>query len=132
VKLRDLEGQLIRYAPYDDTWTELHNGKEVRVSGIRHAHKHVDSLAEATGVRFLCPVCLLNNSGQRPGVHSCICWFVGVPLPENGGPHPAPGRWHVDPCSTGLDDLTFCGPGAFSVALPCGHGYIENGEFNIR
>jgi hypothetical protein len=132
MKLRDLEGQLIRYEPYTDTWVEIREGRRLEVTGIRQSWKDVVALSEATGVSFVCPICLQKNTGRRPGVHSWICWFHGVPLPEQGGPHPAPGRWHVASDCTGLDDLTFCGPGAFSVALPCGHGYVENGEFNIR
>lgn len=43
---------------------------------------------------------------------------------------PGPGRWN--PQGTGLDDLTFVGPGAYSVGHPHGHCYVENGEVNLR
>jgi hypothetical protein len=133
MKLSQLEGRLIRYAPYPDKWTEERpDGSTVEVSGVRQSWTEVDSLGDASGVSFVCPICLLRNSGSRPGVHSVICWFTGVPLPEQGGPHPAPGRWNVSPASTSIDDLTFCGPGAYSVALPCGHGYVSQGSFEVR
>lgn len=88
----------------------------------------VDDLANAQGVEFLCPKCFSDNHGNV-GTHQVICWFVGVPqtIP------PTPGRWNAT--GTGLDALTFVGPGAYSVQLPepCHwHGYVENGEANTR
>lgn len=82
------------------------------------------SFAEADGIMFLCPKCFVENNGSV-GTHSVICWFVGkVPDETN----PKPGRWH--PFGTGINDLTFGGPGSYSVLLTSGcnwHGFIVNG-----
>jgi hypothetical protein len=84
-------------------------------------------MAGAAGIMFLCPKCFAANGGKI-GTHSVICWFVGkVPDDLN----PKPGRWN--PSGTGLDDLTFVGPGAASVLLTspqgCGwHGFVKNGD----
>ena len=90
----------------------------------------VESLAEADGILFLCPLCFKNNGNQRPGVHSIICWFVGH-VPDEMTP--GPGRW--TPSGSGLDDLTFVPgnpPRATSVLLTgegCGwHGFVTNGD----
>lgn len=84
-----------------------------------------DDMVGAAGVMFLCPKCFAANGGNV-GTHSVICWFVGkVPDDLN----PKPGRWH--PSGTGLDDLTFVGPGAASVLLTSGcgwHGFVANGS----
>ena len=96
-------------------------------------YKMVDSLAEADGVMFQCPLCaqgkpVEEEDGRRfvRGAHSVICWFVGR-VPDEATPKP--GRWN--PQGTGLHDLTFVGPGAASVLLTSGcnwHGFVKNGE----
>jgi len=112
VKLRELEAEFLRY-----TGTGTHLRGEV-------------PLAEADGILFLCPKCYAANGGQRPGVHSVICWFRGR-VPDDA--LPGPGRW--TPSGTGLDDLTFIPgdpPRACSVLLTGGgcdwHGFVTNGE----
>ncbi len=88
--------------------------------------RKVGTLVEADGVSFLCPSCWQKNNGPV-GTDTVICWFVGR-VPDDISP--GPGRWN--PQGTGLGDLTFVGPGAYSVACPHWHGYVENGEVNIR
>lgn len=114
-RLRDLDGHFVRY-------------EERQVDGrLRVCHVHVETLAEADGVFFLCPKCFAANGGRR-GTHGVLCWFVGkVP----GDVEPKPGRWN--PSGTGLDDLTFVEPGAFSVLLTGAegckwHGYVSKGD----
>lgn len=83
------------------------------------------TFAEADGVMFLCPKCFAENNGPV-GTHSVICWFVGK-VPDDVSPKP--GRWN--PSGTGLDDLTFVGPGATSVLLTSGcgwHGFVKDGS----
>lgn len=127
MKLRDLDGAFLKYAPYPDTWTvQNQNGSIEQVSGIRDSYKRVETLSDADGVSFLCPGCWIKNSGPV-GTDTVICWFKGK-VPEKLSP--SPGRWN--PSGTGLDDLTFIGPGAYSVGHPHFHGYVENGEVNIR
>ena len=83
-------------------------------------------LADAQGIRFLCPKCFVKNNGPV-GTHSVICWFANRGVPDDLSPKP--GRWN--PSGTGLDDLTFVGPGAASVFLlgGCGwHGFVKDGS----
>lgn len=85
------------------------------------------TLAEAQGIIFLCPKCFAANGGNV-GTHSVICWFSGRGVPDERTPKP--GRWN--PSGTGIDDLTFIGPGAASVLLTgpgCGwHGFVKDGD----
>lgn len=89
--------------------------------------QHVDTLAEADGICFLCPKCFAANGWLRLGVHSVICWSPSVPQTT----HPAPGRWNM--LGTGYADLTLRA-GSSSILLTgdgCkAHFFIENG--NIR
>lgn len=84
-----------------------------------------ENLIGADGVIFLCPKCFAANKGEV-GTHSVICWFAGK-VPDDLDPKP--GRWH--PSGTGIDDLTFIGPGAASVLLTSGcnwHGFLKDGS----
>lgn len=99
--------------------------KFMRVDSPSEWHD-VDTLGEAQGIRFLCPKCFKQNAGPV-GTHSVICWFANRSVPADL--HPLPGRWV--PSGSGLDDLTFVGPGAASVLLTggCGwHGFVKNGN----
>lgn len=80
----------------------------------------VDDLADAHGVRFLCPKCFETHKG-KVGTHSIVCWFVGV----DPGKSPNPGRW--SPSGTSLDDLSLSG--SVSIASPCAaHFHVRNGK----
>jgi hypothetical protein len=86
--------------------------------------RHVDTIGEADGIAFVCPLCLRNQQMSRPGVHSVICWQPRVPqtIP------PTPGRWSFS--GTGYEDLTLTA-GSSSILLQggCGaHFWITNGE----
>lgn len=85
--------------------------------------RHVDALADADGIRFLCPKCYRTNGGPM-STHSVICWRPHVPksLP------PVPGRWEFE--GTGYDDLTLVAPSS-SIQLTSGcawHGYVRAGK----
>lgn len=89
-------------------------------------YKPVDSIDDAQGVWFLCPLCFEKNHGPV-GTHLVGCWFNGRGVPADETP--GPGRWN--PSGTGLHDLTFVPPGAVSVLLTggCGwHGFIVKGH----
>lgn len=90
--------------------------------------RHVDVLAEADGIIFLCPKCMAAKGMQRPGVHSVICWSPKVPQTT----HPVPGRWEM--LGGGFDDLTLRA-GSSSVLLTgegCqAHFFIENGQIRM-
>lgn len=110
MKLRDLDATFLRIA--DE-------------GGVEQNQMDV-SLEEAHGIMFLCPKCFAENGGSV-GTHSVICWFAGRGVPDERTP--GPGRWN--PEGTGLDDLTFVGPGAVSVLLTSGcrwHGFVSRGE----
>jgi len=106
--------------PYSDDDLFEQEGPQVHIVTV-------DTLAEAQGVWFLCPLCFMKNEG-RVGTHAVLCWFVGL-VPDDIVPKP--GRW--TPQGTGLDDLTFV-PSAErsqSVALTSGcawHGFVMKGE----
>lgn len=84
-------------------------------------------MAEAQGVRFLCPLCYTKNGG-KVGTHSVICWSRKAPEDAK----PGPGRWSLHGSS--IEYLTLHGDpvgGARSVLLIGGcswHGYVNNGR----
>ena len=83
--LRELEAYFTRSAP---------NG----------GYQHVDTLAEADGIWFLCPACFAKNKGPV-GTHTIMVGFVGRCPPgsytQDGNGNDT--RWTVS--GTGLDDL---------------------------
>lgn len=114
MRLTDLEAKFYRW--------------EKRADGHVY-HVPVPTLAEAQGVRFLCPKCFAENGGPV-GTHSVVCWSRSRGVPDEATP--APGRWTLD--GTCIDDLTLNGdpPGnARSVLLTAGcgwHGFVTNGD----
>ena len=109
MKLLELEPQLLKIDSYEG-------------EGARR-WAHVDELAGADGVIFLCPVCYIANGG-RVGTHSVICWRPRVPQSIN----PVPGRWEFEGAS--LEDLTLVA-GSSSVLLMDGcraHFFVRAGE----
>lgn len=113
MKLSELCARFLRY--------------EQRAGGV--CYVSVDSIADAHGVRFLCPKCFAANGG-KVGTHSVICWSRSAGAPDSAVP--GPGRWKLD--GTGLDDLTLNADppsGARSVQLNGGcdwHGFVTNGD----
>ena len=120
MRLTELDAQFVRYEERD---------------GHKYIH-HVDTLAEAQGVMFLCPKCFKANGGPK-GTHQILCWSRSAGASEHA--EPRPGRWQM--VGTGLDDLTLNGDlagapgqGARSVLLLSGcewHGFVTNGEASI-
>ncbi len=90
-------------------------------------YPYADTLAEAKGVRYLCPKCFAENGG-RVGTHGVInfCPEVGQEF------RPTPGRWHL--CGTGLHDLSLVN-GSSSVALDghcAAHFFVTDGRIADR
>jgi hypothetical protein len=88
--------------------------------------RDVQSIQEADGVRFLCPVCWEKNKGPI-GTHAVICWKPTVPLSRP----PGPGRWGLE--GTGLHDLTLVAQqSSVLIKEPDGtmhlHCHIQDGE----
>lgn len=75
-----------------------------RVRARRQTWRPVQTLKNADGVSFLCPVCFEKNRGSH-GTHLIICWFRDRDVPSDWSP--GPGRWAVSAQSASLDDLTF-------------------------
>lgn len=133
MKLKQLHAKFITY----ETRREVHqfrkeDGTDEDREVDQEYHVCVDTLPEADGVQFLCPLCFDKNQGIV-GTHSVLCWFVGK-VPDHIDPKP--GRW--TPQGNGLDDLTFVPgdpPRAVSVALTgegCPwHGFVRNGEATL-
>ena len=117
MRLTELEPQFLRLA------------REGELTSDGRKFSWVDTLAEAQGIRFLCPLCFVTNQGPV-GTHQVICWSRSRGVPDDETPNP--GRWTLD--GTGYDDLTLNGdpPGnARSVQLTSGckwHGHVTNGE----
>jgi hypothetical protein len=117
LKLSELEPQFLRYS----------------LEGGRAVFHHVDDIAEAQGLIFLCPKCFAENRGAV-GTHSILCWSRSRGVPEDASP--GPGRWTLE--GTGYADLTMNGDspkgpgtGKRSVLLTAGcrwHGYITRGR----
>lgn len=81
----------------------------------------VDTIQEAHGVVFLCPVCFLKNNGPV-GTHRVVCWARDRGTPAEAAPK---ARWAMS--GSCLDDLTL----SPSVNLPGGcawHGFVKNGK----
>lgn len=90
--------------------------------------RHVDTLADAHGILFLCPVCFTANAGPV-GTHAVLVTFAGRGVPDHLGSHNdkgKPSRWSVE--GTGLSDLT-TRPSIHLKGAPCNwHGYITAGD----
>lgn len=89
-------------------------------------NRYVDTIAEADGVIFLCPKCIVTNGGPV-GTHPIICWAPHVPQTEQ----PTPGRWNL--VGAGYDDLSLVA-GSSSVLLQGGcnaHFFVERGEIRM-
>lgn len=119
MKLIDLEPEFVQHKLID-AW---HPGDPPRWMAV-----HVDTLAEAHGIMFLCPKCYADEPVGPVGTHRVLCWFVGKVADDVT---PGPGRW--TPKGTGVNDLSFVpSPGrTHSILLTGGcnwHGFIINGD----
>jgi hypothetical protein len=112
----------------------------IRVAG--DGYEIVSRLSHAQGVVFLCPRCFMEKGRAKYGVHSVVCWFANRNVPTTFEPR---GRWNASGkpieqpdgkivYADTLDDLSFIGPGSFSVRIAEGckwHGYIKDGRATI-
>lgn len=111
IKLTELKPQFVRWE------------KREEADGEHTYPVPVATLAEAQGLRFLCPLC--NELLKGKGVHQSVCWFEDAPAEAV----PGPGRWK--PKGTGYADLSFVpGKKSRSVRLIGGcnwHGFLTDG-----
>jgi Family of unknown function (DUF6527) len=87
--LRELEARFISYTP----------------EGDRDVFTHVDSLAEAHGIHFLCPKSFAANHGPV-GTHMVQVYFAGSPVPAHMGKNKngQTVRWYAS--GNGLENLS--------------------------
>jgi len=90
VRLRDLEAQLLRCVTLrtterNDKGEWVWRGEESDLPRYwsttgpeRIVFEHVESVAQAHGIRFMCPKSFAKNGGPR-GTHSVYIFFVGSP-----------------------------------------------------
>jgi hypothetical protein len=130
VRLIDLDPTFVRYEEREETWQRVvgdplmwkaGDPTELK-TGPRAYTVPVETLAEAQGIRFVCPKCA-GGSGHR-----CDVSFAGRGVPDHLGSQTdkgAPSRWSVS--GTGFEDLTL----QPSIQLIGGcnwHGYLLNGD----
>ena len=123
MKLTELKAHFQRYSERDED-ANVNYPDAGGVNRVMREYKTpVDTLDEAHGIMFLCPVCFAKNGGSV-GTHSVDVTFSGRGVPDNLGSHGTndlPTRWDVS--GTGLADLV-CTP---SIQLLGGcnwHGFI--------
>lgn len=116
--LIELEGTFIRYRE--------ESKEEMLVRGAATPSfflEHVSTMAEAHGIRFLCPKSIASHSG-KVGAHSVQIYFVGSQVPNHIGVN-AKGdavRWTAS--GTSLDDLSLS-PSIQEQDNICGwHGFV--------
>jgi hypothetical protein len=105
VKLSELEPQFLRYTATD--------------------YVYVNTLAQAQGIKFLCPKCFERNGGAV-GTHIVVVWFNGRDVDAIAVPTP---RWGVS--GTGYTDLTIVPSISLERADLVGcqwHGFVKNGD----
>lgn len=126
MKLTELEPQFMRY---ETRPPEPESGRDPN-DRVRYL-RHVDSLAEAQGIQFLCPVCWIAHGGPI-GTHGIEVSFSNRGVADDEGSHNRegkPSRWSAS--GTNYSDLTTLPSILIDPAPPaCAgwHGYITNGE----
>jgi len=136
MKLIELQPRFVRYETRIETYA-VANGDHTtwrergcpthEVTGPRHYSEFVDSIAEAQGIWFLCPLCFQTNGGDV-GTHWCEVTFANRGASDEQGSHGhdgKPTRW--DMSGTNFQDLTLT-PSIDLVDGCAWHGYITNGE----
>jgi hypothetical protein len=131
VKLTDLDARFIKHvvgvAPEYHGRPNPNGDGTTQWGGFPCDELHrVETLAEADGLSFLCPMCFAANGG-RAGTHSIIVAFRGKAVPEALflGSNGVAARW--DAAGNGLDDLSL----KPSILLYGGckwHGFVTNGD----
>lgn len=124
--LTELEPQFMRRVVTPNVPTRISGPDGVIREELRESvgYRHVDTLAEADGIDFLCPTCFVANKGSV-GTHHILCWRPGrVPLDAT----PGPGRWDFE--GTGYADLTLTAqPPSILLRSGCNaHFHVRSGK----
>lgn len=129
IPLTDLEPEFMRWEKRFEGSPDIAPAGGKFGDAYEHVvHVPVESIDQAHGVKFLCPLCFERNGGKR-GTHMVICWSRSAGTPEEAVP--GPGRWKME--GTGFADLTLNAdpPGTMrSVQLLGGcnwHGFVTGG-----
>ncbi len=86
--------------------------------------RHVETVAEANGVLFLCPLCMAHHP-DGVGVHMVHVLFAERWVPDNAVP--GPGRWQAS--GTTIDDLSLMPSVHLTSPGGCGwHGWVVRGD----
>lgn len=136
MRLTELKPEFVRYetrveprsiivGPHE-TWHERGRPTEEVIRPCEYTIV-VPTLAEAQGIRFLCPQCFRVNAGPR-GTHLCSVTFEARGAAPSQGSHDTegrPARWTVS--GSGFDDLS-TQPSILLIGGCNWHGDITNGE----
>ena len=143
MRLSELNPEFLRFDVRTETWSEIVGDHRtwrqrgcptVEVTGPRCFSKFVNSLEEAQGIMFACPLC--HNKRTRDGYegsHSVMVAFANKGIIEEHccAMRNKEGRlvlWNVG--GSGFDDLTITP--SILIQGGCGwHGFVTNGEVSI-
>jgi len=127
MRLADLEPHFVRHSRRVETWQRMRADKFIEeVTGPRDFLTHVQTLAVAQGVFFLCPKCFAANNGPV-GTHGLYVFFSGCGVPEDFSLNREKQPVRLEVSGGGLEDLTL----APSILIQggCGwHGFVRNGQ----
>lgn len=125
MKLRELDAIFLRH---ERRFGGLPTDSPRGYNDILH---HVDTLAEAHGISFICPKSFAANGGKAGAHRSALIWFSGSPVPLDMGLNKEcqPVRWQVA-SGDSLDNLTLT-PSILEQDTLCQwYGFLTNGEAN--
>jgi hypothetical protein len=133
VRLPALEATFIRHERRREPITLANDPANYPAGGTRVEERDVDLsipvgiLAEAHGIRFICPQAYMRQGGPV-GAHEIQVWFAGSPVPPNVGINSKGETVRWTASGTGLDDLTLQ-PSILEINPDCGwHGFVTNGD----
>lgn len=136
--LRQLEGRLTRTVVVTSSERNAEMGRFVfrdehgeawlwSSTPVRYEHHHVQTVAEADQVSFLCPECFGKNNGPV-GTHGVMVSFAGRNIPDGAGSRDhtgKPSRWNAS--GNTIDDLVLTPSIALDVGNRGGckwHGFV--------
>lgn len=127
MKLTDLNPFFLRHERrIEPGLVRMPDGSTQEIVGPHDYMIHVDSLIEAQGIWFNCPLCTARNGGPV-GTHGVICFFPDRGVPDDIGLNNdgKPVRWTAS--GSTFADLTLR-PSTL-IQGGCGwHGFVTTGE----
>ena len=134
MKLRDLGARFLRWEQREETRTIANDPANYPAGGTHEVFGPVDyfvpvkTLAEAHGIRFICPAAYQKQGGPV-GAHSVRVFFDGSPVPPHLGQGSDGGATRWKASGSSLEDLTLT-PSIQEIDDGlCGwHGFVTNGN----